>query len=270
MVPTPRVLRPWRTGDWPRLGGTWLYIGNWMNHFGHFLTETLTTLWPERSGIDGLVGHPFIFGGETSTWQRELVELAGFGGLPLVIARSGRRVDRLLVPNRSFIPNAYATAGAVATWRRVASAIPAGTTPGSPKRVFLSRTRWHRWRQEAGQPTPRRPENEEELDSFMGSRGFEVVFPEELPVRDQIATARTAGTIVGFSGSALHLAAFAPRETRVLEIADHRSGAARLPNQRVIDTACGHLVAHHPFAGNGERPRVDIASLERLLDRAGL
>jgi capsular polysaccharide biosynthesis protein len=240
-----------------------------MNHFGHFITETLTTLWPDHLEVAGLVAHPFIFGDGESGWQLDLLDLAGYGSIPRVHAREGLRVDRLLVPTRPFVPNGYATPAAVRVWGRVAAA----ATPSLPSRspgsvLFVSRTRWHRRQQALGRSTPRELRNEASLDQLMGSRGHQVIFPEEMSIREQISAVQSFETLIGVSGSALHLSAFAAPGTRVIEIADARSGVDRLQNQRVIDAACGHTTAMVPFTG--DKPSADLARLESLLDEAGL
>lgn len=97
----------------PLLAGTWLYGGHWMNPFGHFVTETLTTLWPPTDGLDGVVFHSWLAPVERAAdWQRELVELAGYGSLPLrFVGRQRLRVEELLVPTRSYVPNGWASGG---------------------------------------------------------------------------------------------------------------------------------------------------------------
>ncbi len=251
------------------LTGTWLYAGTWMDHFGHFITETLTTLWPTDLDVAGILAHPFIFGSAELDWQLDLLELAGYGSLPRVVAVGGCRVDRLLVPTRPFVPNGYATSMATQTWQRVAgAAVPAETAPAPSSVVYLSRTHWHERAKSLGRPVPRELVNESLLDRLMGSRGYRVVFPEEMGVRDQIAEVRSSSTLIGVSGSALHLSAFARPGTRVIEIGDARSGVRPLPNQRVIDAASGHLTGVVPY-GTADAA-IDLAHLEAMLDNAGI
>jgi capsular polysaccharide biosynthesis protein len=268
----PPARRRWslraRTGGPRRLPGAWVYAGTWMNHFGHFITETLTTLWPSDLEVTGLVAHPFIFGGDESEWQRDLLELAGYGSLPRVLAQDGLRVDRLLVPTRSFVTNGYATPNASGTWQRVADAATVTLAPPRPGSVlFISRRRWHERAEELGRPAPRRLEDEASLDRYMESRGYRVIYPEEMAIRLQISAVRSVETLVGVSGSALHLSAFARQGTRVIEICDPRSGTGRLPNQRVVDAACGHRTASIPFTGDTQEV---LSLLEAFLGAAGI
>ncbi len=137
-----------------RLRGRWLYVGNWMRHFGHFLTETLTTLWPAEVEVAGLVGHPFVFGSASTEWQERLLALAGYGGLPRAVAADTTVVDELILPERTYLPNGYARPQAVETWQRVAQRAGDATQAGGA--VFLSRSSWNR--RPAALPAGRRPE----------------------------------------------------------------------------------------------------------------
>ncbi|MEW6225962.1 MAG: glycosyltransferase family 61 protein [Chloroflexota bacterium] len=251
-----------------RLNGTWLYAGTWMHQFGHFVTETVTTLWPDPIDVAGLVAHPFAHLETRYPWQTDLVELSGYGARPLVLALEPVRVERLLVPTRPFVAAAYATPMAVRAWERIAEAATgAAGTPEPSGNVFLSRSRFHRRTGDASRLDTRRLENEEELDELMRSRGWRVIYPEEMPIGDQVRAVRSARVIAGMSGSALHLAAFAPSGTRVLEIGDLRSGGRPVRNQRVIDAVRGHLTAFVPL--RGDEPRLALGELARLLDELG-
>lgn len=252
-----------------RLRGTWLYAGTWMHQFGHFVTETVTTLWPEPIDVAGLVAHPFTQEPTRYPWQTDLVELSGYGPPPLVLALEPVRVERLLVPTRPFVAAAYATPMAVQAWERIAeAAIGAAGTPDPAGSVFVSRSRFHRRAGDRPRLDTRRLENEEQLDELMRSRGCRVIYPEEMPIGDQVRAVRSARVLAGMSGSALHLAAFAPSGTRVLEIGDARSGGRPVRNQRVIDTVRGHLTAFAPF--RADEPRLALGELARLLDELGI
>lgn len=249
------------------LPGTWLYAGNWMAHFGHFVTETLTTLWPRDRQVDGVLAHPFFWKQrEPTATQLALFRAAGFDGEPVIVDRDVR-VERLLVPSRPFVPNAVAGPGAVRAWDAVASRVP--RTP--PRPVFLSRSAFHAAHlREKGTPHARALDAEDELDDVMRRRGFEVVHPQDLDVLDQVATVAGASVLAGVSGSALLLAAFAGEHTRVLEIGDPRSPAG-LPNQHVVAAARGHryaAVAHAP--GPDQATHVDLDHVSAAMEHLGL
>ena len=237
-----------------QMAGDWLYLGHWLSHFGHFLLETLTDLWPDPAAfpVRGLVAHhefrgevPPVGGAPASEakvkgWQRDLLARAGYGDLPVLVVR-GRpaRVERLLVPDRPVVLKSWAKPPAVDVWRRIARTVE----PASDRRVFLSRKLFH----EAQEGNRRRVRVvrgwDDELEDMFGAAGFRVVHPETLPLAEQIALVRGADVLAGLSGSALHLAVFADPGTRVLEIGDSRSPREPMPSQRMIDAACGHRSA---------------------------
>ena len=252
-----------------RLEGTWLYGGHWMSHFGHFLVETLSTLWPEPGQADGLLFHRSYRGAWTprrvghvyepsvTPWQQLLLELAGYGDIPVRVTSNGvLSVEKLLVPSRSLVFKNWALPAAVALWRRIGEAAGA---PGADSQVYLSRSRFH-----LGKVRARRIRSNqtwhERLDTAFAETGFRVVHPELLPIDEQIRLVRGAAIIAGASGSALHLSAFAPASTRVIEVGDERSPEAPRPTQLMIDAAVGRESAYIPY-GDPQRVRAALAGL---------
>ncbi len=256
-----------RSGRAERLSGTWLYGGHWIGHFGHFFTETMTTLWPDRSRLPepprGLVFHKY-FGPHLgiAAWQQELLALTTYADLPLeVVTAKPRRVDRLLLPSRSVVVNGWAHAGARDVWQHMA-AVAGPPDPGQRgARVFLSRRAFNAARGAAGRPVRTSPGRDEALDRVFTDLGFLVVTPEELPVRDQVRLVAGASVVAGSAGTALHLSAFAPAGTRVIELGDRRSPDVQVPQQQMIDHLCGHPTLFVPLS-------VQPAALRRLLRRA--
>lgn len=246
-----------------RLEGTWLYGGHWIGHFGHFFTESVTTLWPRDLEVRGLVFHRY-FGRHQGIqpWQTELVERAGWGGLPVeVVTDDPVEVERLWVPSRGVVANGWAHQGAVDVWDRMVASV--GTRTPGPERVFLSRLAFNERRREQGRATRTTPRRDRRLDRFFAGAGFAVVAPETLGIADQIALAAGAEVIAGCAGSALHLAAFAPAGTRVLELGDNRSPEVQVPMQHVIDHVRGHPSAFVPFP-------TPVSELPQVLGGLGL
>ncbi|WP_340538997.1 glycosyltransferase family 61 protein [Nocardioides sp. GXZ039] len=242
--------------------GTWLYGGHWIQHFGHFLVETLTTLWPDVPGLDGLVFHKYLRGTtEPEPWMRRLLDLAGFADLPVSIvgARRAAHVERLVVPSRAVVANGWGHPQAAEVWRRIAA--PFAPTRSPSARIYLSRTRFNQARR-ADDPGRDRstPERDRALDALFARAGFDVVAPELLSIDDQIRCMAGARIVAGSSGSALHLTALAPPGTAVLEIGDSRSPHRPVPMQLIID----HLLEHpHQFLPATD----DLDAVERAVSR---
>jgi capsular polysaccharide biosynthesis protein len=249
------------------LPGTWLYVGNWMTHFGHYLTETLPTMWPLVDRLDGLLAHPFTFPRrEPSEPELALATAAGFDQPPRFVIEEATRVERLLVPTRPYVVNAVAAPEAVTVWDRVARAT--GRVP--IRRVFLSRRRFHAAHRAAkGRPHRRELLGEAELDEVAARAGFSVIYPEELGVIEQVRLAAGADLIAGVSGTALHLSVFCGRDTRVLELGDARAPEG-LPNQQVISAARGHRYGALPYvAGPQATARVGALDLRFVAAQLG-
>lgn len=235
---------PPATGPARRLSGTWLFGGTWFNHFGHFLTETVTTLWP-RPEVDGILFVPFWFGRDVLPWQRELLDLAGRTEPLDIVGREQVQVERLLVPDRPVVPNGHVRPEAVEVWRSIARA----SGPSGARRVFLSRTLHNRSVPEGSRAARRVASNEAELDELMAGLGYAVVHPERLSVREQVAAVSGAHVLAGVGGSALHLSVFAPSDALVVELGDARGAPEPVLTQQLLTLACGQRLGHLPFTG---------------------
>ncbi|WP_134767361.1 glycosyltransferase 61 family protein [Nocardioides sp. 1609] len=222
------------------LQGRWMYGGHWVQHFGHFIVETITTLWPTGQEPVGLVFHKYLHGPVTQErWMLRLLELAGYGALPVEIVGGARarRVEQLVVPSRSVVANGWGHPQAREVWERVVSPFRGG----GPRRVFLTRSAFNDAQRRAGSRRARSsPERDRAMDGAFRAAGFDVVAPETLALEDQLRLVADAEVVAGGSGSALHLTAFAPAGTRVVEIGDERNPAHPVGMQRVIDHLGGH------------------------------
>lgn len=249
------------------LEGTWLYGGHWIQHFGHFFTESVTTLWPDlASSVEGVVFHSYMsrFRG-ISPWQTELMGLTSYAGLPVeIIEDDPLRVERLIVPTRSVVVNGWAEPEAVGVWAAMSAAAGGGAAldPSGP-RVFMSRTAFNAGKRAAGKVVRTSVERDLALDTAFAAAGFRVVAPETLPLVEQVRLAADASVLAGSAGTALHLSAFAPAGVRVLELGDDRSPDVQVPHQLVVDAAREHPSAFVPYD-------VPVAELPGVLAGLGL
>jgi len=236
-----------------RLTGTWLYGGHWMAHFGHFLLESLSTLWPEPDGsYSGIVFHIWPADHhaiEPTEWQRWLVRRTGWD-IPIhVVGHDATTVEHLLVPTRAYRLHRGPLPELVAMWDRIAPPQPAG------RPVFLSRSRLAQ--------DSRRTNGDEELDEALAELGLEVVHPQELHIEEQVAVASRASTLVGLGGSQLHLSMFARSCSKIIEIGDLRLPDRAVPDQLCLAEARGH--EHHLVPRMLSNGRRDIpATVERV------
>jgi len=250
------------------LSGNWLYGGHWAQHFGHFLIETMPTLWPSVGQLDGIVFHKYLRRPWSVTeWQRELLGALGLADLPIeVVDRRPYLVERLVVPSRAVVPNAFVHPEALAVWQRIRAPYVDTT---STNRLYLSRTRHNAETRASGKGRPPRTSKTRdlELDATFGHAGFEVCFPEQLSLSHQFRLVANADVIAGLSGSALHMTAVAKPDVHVIEVGDRRSANRPSSMQVAIDRAYRRNTKFFEHSTTARSLGRGVASLLRHVDR---
>ena len=175
-------------------------------HFGHAIADSFARLWY-------LISHPgpekvvFLRFPYTFASDFDPMQLIGLLDIPddrFEILEKPTRFDEIVVPDEAFISFNGHIPEFILPFQSIAENIE---TEGMPKKVYLSRR--------AYQADPSAVEktrliiNEEYYESFFAARGYEVVNPETLPVREQIRVVRGADDIVSTIGTMTHLLLFA-------------------------------------------------------------
>lgn len=201
-----QVMMPQLPSGAPIPGLTLSLLGWSVQNYSHWLVDILprTMLARERLGELRL-----LVPAELKPYHRESLELLGVAPDRLVPLSPGwHRLERLLVSHaaqRYMLPKrAHITALRERLWD---AALPPGERPAPWRRVYVSRAR-----------TRRRILNEERLLPLLREHGFEVVFCEELSLREQIRLFAETSVIMGAHGSGLNNSLFLPPGGRLLEI----------------------------------------------------
>jgi capsular polysaccharide biosynthesis protein len=193
------------------LPGTWIFAEMLCAHFGHVLFDTPSRLWPlkagliEREQIDGILGHGMMGAGLNGLrfprYARELVAAIGIAPEKIRFVTRPVEVERLIVPRRIAPYDAVWHPIFARMMRSAGERLVAGMEGDTPRRIWLSRSRFKADSRGGPGLAP--------LDALAECHGFTVVHPQTLPFRTQIALARNASHIAGPVGSQLHLCAFA-------------------------------------------------------------
>lgn len=168
-----------------------LYGGMLVDHFGHFVTETLARLWPAETEPDLpliLTLPQRIREPRLERWQAEILELLGLRDRVLPLTRPVQ-VQDCLIPEPGYeIQFAFAPEHA----------------------RFLGRVAWQPrrgcwlWLSRAGLAGRGGDgPGQSAIDSAMSRAGWQVVHPETLSVNAQLAAYAQAERIAGEEGSAL-------------------------------------------------------------------
>jgi capsular polysaccharide biosynthesis protein len=181
-----------------------LYLGQALDHYGHFLTDSMARMWAALNvRLPCLMLDMSRLSGSYSSEILAALHLS-------VVSPTAPTIYRTVwVPYPAFTRNGHPAPEADAAHLRVTAAL---YQPDQPKRwvkpVFLSRAR--------AQSTIRSTDAETEaaLAQTMAEAGFEIVHPETLPLAEQIAIFNESPTIVGMLGSAFLTALFSRHDYR--------------------------------------------------------
>lgn len=236
--------------DVPRLEGTFLHLDDEARgHFGHVLTETLSRMWTwERAlAIDPDVR---VIVGATrrrptvAEWEYDFYAACGIprDRITLVALGSPVRVERLISGTAMWSQPEFVHPAVRETWRRVGDALVATATVREdwPRRIFCSR-----------RIAKRGCVNGDQLEAEFRGAGFDIVFPEDYSLGDQVALFRNAEVIAGYAGSGMFQALFVPEPTHVIQVASE----AYFPrNEYLIAATLAHrldsvVCRAEPFAG---------------------
>lgn len=221
-----------------------IYGGVLYDHFGHALVESLNRLWYvlEQSGKTD----PVVFLRESNKPIRpqiaDMLALSGLGGRLLFIEQP-TRFAKVAVPEQSSVLTGYYTDKFLKPFDAISAAVAAKTFD----KVYLSRRKYKGGITMIG---------EDLLEKVFASNGWRVVYPERLPLGEQIAYVKGAKRIAYVMGSAIHLALFAAEgaESVVLERTEHINREQILINQarkldwHAVEANLNYLPVGHEFS----------------------
>ena len=215
-----------------------LFIGHFYDTqgYGHWITEGLARFWvlaaPPNSTVPGfrVLGsqfpvRSFVRSSRFQGW-RHAFRVFGVTRTDRLVCRSVVKAPLIIVPRCSVELGLTLHAAHLEVTRTIARhLLRDGATKQNARPVYLSRTRL-RYSQ-------RTILGEEAVEQYCRSRGFLVVHPERMSLRNQVQLFNTHETFVGVLGSAFHSTLF-----RLVGPARHvylyDSGRAR-PTYRLID-----------------------------------
>ena len=187
-------------------------IGNHSN-FGHWMLNHLARLALVVSA-PGLRDVPLVVGENISAGQLECLSLMGFDSSALIRLRKGRlaRFRTLWAPAMPFClvrdGVAYWAPGIVDFLRQRLGVSNRAGAGRKRRRLYLTR-RAARWR---------RVLNEDAILAFLIRRGFELVDPGTLTIKQQLELAADAEIILGAFGAGMNLLLFAPADAVIIEL----------------------------------------------------
>ena len=194
-IPSRFVPRDRLAGDFYSLDNT--YSG----HFGHLLTEVVSRLWgwqrakEEIGDLKALI-HMKHRSGKDPKLEREIFTAFGIDPSDLVWVNKPVYLDSVVSASPMWHMEDPHTVhpDLTDTWHRLTDGLLRGAHPsGTPERIFVSRS----------EGLHRVCRNGPEVESLFADRGFEVIYPETMPLRRQVELFAGAKVVAGFGGSAM-------------------------------------------------------------------
>lgn len=231
----PRFARlPHPTTDLPYLSGTYFYLDNEIRgHFGHLMTEQLSRFWawPRAREFDPTVKAVVAInkGHELRSWESQIYAAGGIPPEDVVFLREPTRLERVISGTPMLSNPHYVHPAIVATWREVGDNLAATAEDRDwPKRFFCSR----RLDKRSCRNTP-------EVEEIFAAEGFEIVFPEDYSLGEQVRLFRGAEVVGGFAGSGLFSLCYVMEPKRVIMIS---STAYTARNEYLFAAVLGHRI----------------------------
>lgn len=174
--------------------GRYLFGGMYYKEFGHFITEAISRLWANDNSYDGIVmtpkhAHLIEFPG----WQQEFLKALGVEKPPILVHKPVL-VEQLTVPGQGF--GLGSISKATPEFRELIKSTIGRFPACGPDKIYISRTKTNA---RGGILA------ESVVEKNLKDSGYQIVYPEKLPWREQISIYRAARKIVSLDSSALHM-----------------------------------------------------------------
>ena len=183
-----------------------IFGGMAMDHFGHFLVESMSRLWYVVQHRDRGQKLVFISNGRPGSWMEAFLELLGIERERYVILAKPTKFASVIVPDESvhswghFFTEDY---------RQIYACLRSSVEPSKHKKLYLTHSAY------GGIVCC----NEKYFESFFAAKGFLVVSPEKYSLPEQIALLKGADEVACMVSTLSHLVLFARPHTKLIMLA---------------------------------------------------
>jgi capsular polysaccharide biosynthesis protein len=197
-----------------QLEGEHVYAGRFHLHFGHFLVETLSRFWwlgdGELGGRKILIHGPDHLDGYFDLpWLRTLMEAMQLSRQDFSWSNHPVRYRQVATPMPAFAPQSHAHRAFVTLCRQIGERMTAGLDRRVVDRpAYMSKARLTGGVSRIAQETV--------IEDVLARKGVEIIYPETLPLAEQVRIFQTRRVILGTTGSAFHLSLFANPGPRLI------------------------------------------------------
>lgn len=201
-----------------------LYFGNVYPAFGHFLLEHMNRAWgwlrdEYRHCKVVLVNNKQIK--DVPGYMFDLIEILGVKRENIIVLNDSTKFRRVVIPQQAFnIPIMSSI-----EFGEAFSAMADNAHGPTYDKVYLSRNKLNM----------RRTLGEAQIQKIFEKNGFKIIYPETLPLEQQIAAVKNCRMLAGCAGTAMHLALFMPRGGTVIQLKRNSLDDCSAPTQYLIN-----------------------------------
>lgn len=217
------------SGDIPYCDADAVFCGSCIGHFGHFLLEGMNRAYPALDKKYRTARFVFVTkdGAPAPRYITPLMAGVGVNADQIIFVSSPMRFRRVFVPDQAFNIPLWSSVEMGDTYRAISAHYSAAENMGD--KIYVSR----------GAMPERRTYGEDQIERIFAKNGFKIIYPETLPLSQQIAIMSHCKTLAGCAGTALHLALFMPRGGHVIQIKRNGRLKDSADNQNMINQTIG-------------------------------
>ena len=188
---------------------TVIYGGLMVGHFGHFITDTLNRLWYlikyKKEKYKIVFTHFKYHEYDLRPFQNEFMNLLGIESDRILVIDKPTRFNKVIVPKQSVFWNSSYNRELLSL---IFDDMVSKVEPKKFEKIYISKSKV----QESDSFTL----NEKYFETFFSAQGFEIIYPETLPVKEQISYISGAKEIACTSGTLSHLVLFARKDVKLI------------------------------------------------------
>lgn len=202
-----------------------VFVGNVFPQFGHFLLEHMNRAYAlldkkYKNAKVVLVNNKDV--NPVPNYMFELIELLGVKRENIIILNETTRFRNVFVPDQSFNIPVYSSKEFGKTFDKIAENV---ADTKKYEKIYVSRNALK----------SRRTFGEGVVQNIFKKNGFHIIYPETLPLREQISLVKNCRVLAGCAGTALHLALFMKKGGTVIQIKRNRLPKCNADIQNLIN-----------------------------------
>lgn len=208
---------------------TVIFGGILFNHWGHMLVDSTSRLWYLIHEANQSTKIVFTMYEEEPFRFMELLKLAGISEERVEILRKPTQFTEVIVPDETF----HSLSGKYRKeWKYFFDSIRDNISIGSYKKIYLTKTQLQK----------KDIIGEDYFEKYFCDKGFEVIAPEKLSVKEQIEIIAGAEEIATTTGTLSHMVLFAKDGVELLALNRHeRQTRAQLGINSIKSVKCTYV-----------------------------